>query len=244
MKKILLGILVLVLIIGGITGGYWYGKENVITKNETVKTKNVSGNNIFLKDMSITNAGIGLKKYENNKYGFSFSYPAIYNLDVNVNFDSTSSISLKKVGDNIGNFSIEVLQNPTLTDPLTNAKKLSDECLAREKEFEAKGEPTGILCNVISGNMGQWKTIKINDRYTGYRTGIQPGTILTDTYYLFDSQYKGKILKFTANITATPPKNNNQDDLELTIRDDENMKNFLAVFDQIISSATVSWLDN
>jgi len=65
MKKILLTILVLILIAGGVAGGYWYGTAS--TKQKVTPQKNeqitqISNDGVYLKDMHIADVGFGLKK--------------------------------------------------------------------------------------------------------------------------------------------------------------------------------------
>ena len=234
--------MVLILIAGGFVGGYWYGAEKSKIKTETAKTEQAVTEGVCLKDMSISDAGSNLKNYKNDRYGFEFSYPNDYELEVNADFEAAASVTLSSKKEKVGGFTVGVVYNPTLVDPLTAAKQSNEECLAKEKELEAKGEPTGVSCGLMLGNIDQWKVTKINDHLTGYRTGIQAETILTDTYYLMDSQYKGRILKFTANITNIPSRTDSQSDPVLVATNDKDVKNFLGVFDQIINSAKVNWL--
>uniref|UniRef100_A0A7C4M5Y3 Uncharacterized protein n=1 Tax=candidate division CPR3 bacterium TaxID=2268181 RepID=A0A7C4M5Y3_UNCC3 len=240
MKKILLKVLILVLIAGGSIGGYWYGTKQKTKKPTTEKTTTESSNGIYLKDMRITDIGSDLKKYKNDKYGFEFSYPSSYDLDVDVKFESKSSIYLNNKNQDIGSFSVEVLYNPNLLDPLTKAKQDISNCLAEEKELIEKGESFLSNCYDSTDN---WKVTKIDDRFTGYRTGIQLGTVLTDTYYLFDSQYKGLILQIKANIQNIPSRTEDQsNDIVLTAKNDKDVQNFLGIFEKIINSAKTNWL--
>jgi|GEM_PF-5433295 len=245
MKKALLLILTLVLIAGVGYGSYWYGIEKSkkissssgISKSNTQEkcSSNQPANLCLPGESKISDDSAGLKTFRSDRYGIEFKYPSSYQISVSHSFIDPDVVILSSdFSDEYrrGSIKFSVKYNPTFADPLETIKQSIKDC-----EEVQKGVGVGVPCTVGIGNPDTWEKVIIDDKSYGYKTGIAGDPLLKVSFYAISSIAgpKGSTFVFDAFLPSFDTSNISIP-IEQEAAQDPNVKNFLAIFDQIIKS--------
>jgi hypothetical protein len=237
MKKTLFAVIILVLIVAGFFGGYYFGIKNGKTgiENKTASTNN--------EEITATDSN-GWKVYKSDSPTFQFSYPPNYKLETNASFFDPQTLTLSLIngnGDGIHNtIKISLKYNPTFADP-------KDQAVQSVKNCETAGDLKMGTCSGAYGNPEKWQKVVIDDNSYGYRTGIIMGdAAITDSFHAISNILgpKGTIFNFVGYIpqvklpTYTPGMPANATDV--AIANDPGVKEFENAFDGIVKSIKFS----